>query len=126
MQSITVTQSFIVIKIKKKKSQRETEDASWQIEYPVLLIGSSFIAIKTGPLLIMQACASSIEVVKELLSAYFTESSLWLRGLSDQHFFLWNQDSQKAEVLMHMFRVNPVFRCFGLSDSVKKLLSVGK
>lgn len=38
--SITVTQSFIVIVEKIIKIQREREDASWQIEYPVSLIGS--------------------------------------------------------------------------------------
>lgn len=96
MQSITVTQSFIVVKI--IKIQRRREDASWQIEYPVSLTGSSFIVIKAGPLLIMQACASSLQLVKELLSAAFTESSLWLKILSDQLFSM-SQDFQKQKSL---------------------------
>lgn len=87
MQSITVTRSFIVIVVKIIKIQRGGEDASWQIEYPVSLIGRSFIVIKAGPLLIVQTCASSLQLVKELLSAYFTEGSLWLKRLSDQLFF---------------------------------------
>lgn len=110
MQSITVTQSFIVVKI--IKIQRRREDASWQIEYPVSLTGSSFIVIKAGPLLIMQACASSVQLVKELLSAAFTESSLWLKILSDQLFSM-EPGFPKAEVLNHMLRVKPAFRCFG-------------
>lgn len=112
MQSTTVTQSFIVIVVKIIKIQRGREDASWQIEYPVSLIGSSFTVIKARPLLIMQACASSLQLVKELLSAYFTESSLWLRILSDQLFSM-EPGFPKAEALKHMLRVKPAFRCFG-------------
>lgn len=60
----------------------------------------------------MQACASSLELVKELLSAYFTENSLWLQILSDQLFFM-EPGFPKAEVFKHMFKVKPAFRCFG-------------
>lgn len=61
----------------------------------------------------MQPCASSVQLVKELLSAYFTESSLWHKILSDQLFFSMEPGFPKAEVLKHMLRVKPVFRCSG-------------
>lgn len=67
---------------------------------------------RTGPVLIMQVCASSLQLVKELLSAYFSESSLWLKILSDQLSFM-ELGFPKAEVFKHMLRVKPALRCFG-------------
>lgn len=73
-----------------------------------LTIQSHLLAARL--LLIMQTCTSSLQLVKELLSAYFTESSLWLKILSDQLVSM-DPGFPEAEVLKHMLSVKPGFRC---------------
>lgn len=81
--------------------------------------------LAAGPLLIMQTCTSSLQLVKELLSAYFTESSLWPKILSDQLLFM-DPGFPKVEVLKHMLSVKPAFRCSGYQTHNKTLLNTSK